>query len=436
MKRLTALLTGCLVVTGASGVAQAQGTADLALLIPNLYGPKGLVVDSKATLPDGSTHSGHFNSGFQTEFTQFNIAMASQLAAVSLPSPASGYTYAFDSSLGVFQRTTQSFGPVLSDRAETIGKGKFTFGFNYQRFTFDTIEGVDLNNVPAVFTHDDAQLGGGRRDIVSTVNSIRTQVGQFNSFFTYGITKQLDVSLALPVINVDMRLGSEATIQRIGTAQNPAIHYFADASGGFGSTRQYSSSGSASGLGDVILRVKAKAPKNGPTTLAMTVDVRFPTGDERNLLGSGAYGVRPFIILSWASHSVSPHLNLGYQWNGKSILAGDVATGRKADLPDQFLYTAGFDIGISKRLTVAADVLGQRVTNSPRLVSSTFTATNGKTFPQIGFVHGSFDIVNGAVGAKFNAGGSVLVDFNLLFKLNNAGLRDKVTPLLGFEYSF
>ncbi|MFI5183478.1 MAG: hypothetical protein ACHQNV_03700, partial [Vicinamibacteria bacterium] len=349
MRNLTILVTGFLVVAGASGVAHAQGVTEptpLALLIPNLFGPKGLVVDSKAVLPDGSTHSGHFNSAFQAQFTQFNIAVASQLAAVSLPSPASGYTYAFDPSLGVFQRTTQSFGPILSDRAETIGKGKFTFGFNYQLFTFDTIEGVDLNQIPAVFTHDEAQLGGGRSDVVTTVNSIKTQVGQFNSFFTYGISKQVDVSLAVPVINVDMNLGSDATIQRIGTSANHAIHYFADASGGFGSTRHYASSGAASGLGDLILRHKASAPKSGPTTLALTIDTRFPTGDEKNLLGSGAWGVRPTIILSWTAKTISPHVNIGYQWNGKSVLGGDVATGQKGDLPDQFLYNAGVDWGI------------------------------------------------------------------------------------------
>jgi hypothetical protein len=439
MKRLTALTAGCLLLVGVPGVVRAQGApppTDLALLIPGLFGPKGLVVDSKAVLPDGSTHSGHFNSDFQTEFTQFNIALASQLAAVSLPSPASGYTYAFDPTLGVFQRSTQSFGPILADRAETIGKGKFTFGFNFQRFTFDTIEGLDLNSVPAVFTHDDAQLGGGRSDIVTTVNSISTQVSQFNSFFTYGISKQVDVSLALPVIAVDMNLASVATIHRIGTASNPAIHYFADASGGFGDTRTYTSSGSASGLGDVILRVKASAPKSGPTTLALTVDTRFPTGDERNLLGSGAWGVRPTIILSWATKNVAPHVNVAYQWNGQSILGGDVATSRKADLPDQFFYTAGIDVGLTKWATLAADFLGQRVIDSPRLQTQTFIAANGQTFPQIGFARGSFDVSNGSVGFKINAGGSVLVDFNVLFKLNDAGLRDKLTPLLGFEYSF
>ena len=39
--------------------------------------------------------------------------------SVPLPSPGGGFTYQFDSSLGVFQRTTQSFGPILADRAET-----------------------------------------------------------------------------------------------------------------------------------------------------------------------------------------------------------------------------------------------------------------------------------------------------------------------------
>jgi hypothetical protein len=37
---------------------------------------------------------------------------------------------------------------------------------------------------------------------------------------------------------------------------------------------------------------------------------------------------------------------------------------------------------------------------------------------------------------KVNAGGKLLLDFNVLFKLDDSGLRDKVTPLVGFEYSF
>jgi len=119
MRRMAALLVVALSFSGSAVFAQDSGK--LALLIPGLFGPSGLKVDSQARLPDGSTHSAHFNSAFQAEFTQFNIALASQLAAVPLPTPASGFTYTFDSSLGVFQRSTQSFGPILAERAETIG---------------------------------------------------------------------------------------------------------------------------------------------------------------------------------------------------------------------------------------------------------------------------------------------------------------------------
>jgi hypothetical protein len=30
----------------------------------------------------------------------------------------------------------------------------------------------------------------------------------------------------------------------------------------------------------------------------------------------------------------------------------------------------------------------------------------------------------------------LLIDVNVLFKLDNAGLRDRVTPLVGIEYAF
>jgi hypothetical protein len=76
------------------------------------------------------------------------------------------------------------------------------------------------------------------------------------------------------------------------------------------------------------------------------------------------------------------------------------------------------------------------VIDSPRLVRETFTAANGQAFPQIGFVMESYHLANGAAGLKFNPVGRLLVDLNVLFKLDSAGLRDKVTPLVGIEYAF
>ena len=98
---------------------------------------------------------------------------------VPLPSPASGFTYKFDSATGTFVRSTNSFGPILSDRAETIGRGRLAFGFSHQFFSFDHLDGVRLTAVPAVFRHDGFETGGGRADVVSTMNSIESTVSQF-----------------------------------------------------------------------------------------------------------------------------------------------------------------------------------------------------------------------------------------------------------------
>jgi hypothetical protein len=434
LRRAVPVLAFGLTLSGSLGLAQDSGK--LALLIPTLFGPGGLRVDSQARLPDGSTHSAHFNSAFQSEFTQFNIALASQLAAVPLPTPASGFTYTFDASLGVFQRSTQSFGPILTERAETIGKGKFTFGVTYQHFGFDSLEGLSLDDIPAVFTHDDAQLGGGRSDLVSTSNAIDASVDQTVAFLSYGLGNRLDLSVAVPFVTVDLAARSDATVQRVGTTTSPATHYYDDGTGGFGVTETYLSSGHASGIGDVIVRLKGTPVHGESVAVALGVDGRIPTGDEEDLLGLGAWGVKPFAVVSFSQGPVAPHLNVAYLWNGKSTLAGDVATGVEQDLPDQVQYAVGADIGVSKRLTLAFDFLGTYVIDSPRLVRETFTAANGQSFPQIGFVTESYNLANAAAGFKVNPFGRLLVDFNVLVKLDNAGLRDRVTPLVGIEYAF
>ena len=113
-----------------------------------------------------------------------------------------------------------------------------------------------------------------------------------------------------------------------------------------------------------------------------------------------------------------------------------VASGRKEDLPDQVQYAVGADIGVSKRLSLALDFLGTYVIDSPRLVREVFTSANGEAFPQIGFSTESYNLANGSAGLKFNPGGRLLIDLNVLFKLDSAGLRDTVTPLVGIEYAF
>jgi hypothetical protein len=437
MRKRALVIVLFFLLTSSTGQAQdpfnvAVPVDKLSTIFTNIYGSSGLIVDSLRALPTGQTHSAHFNSAFQAEFTQFGVALTSQLAAVPLPSPASGFTYEFDSDLGVFQRTSQSFGPILAERAETIGGGRFTFGFTYQNFTFDTIEGLDIDSIPAVFTHDSAELLGGREDVVSTVNSVDARVNQFTTFISYGLTDRLDLSLAIPVVSTDLTVVSAASVQRIGTVE-PEIHFFREYDDSVGDRRTFTAFGSASGIGDLTLRLKGRMSGSS----AFGLDVRVPTGDEENLLGVGAPGVRPFLVLSRSSRAFSPHFNAGYLWNGSSVLAGNPATGEAADLPDQVTYVVGADFGVSQRFTFVLDVIGTYLIDAPRLNQSTFHALDGRTtFPTVSFTEESYNLLSGAVGFKLNVVESLLVDVNLLFNLDNNGLRDKITPLVGFEYAF
>jgi hypothetical protein len=406
-------------------------------IFKDLYGPNGLVVNSNVPLPSGATHSGHFNSGFESEFSQFGTALTSQIVSLPLPPPASGFTYEFDPGLGVFQRSSTSFGPILSERFETIGARRVSIGFAYQRLSFDSIEGIDLSSVPAVFTHDDAQLLGGREDVVTTVNSIEAEVSRSAAFISYGVTNRLDVSIALPIVTADLVVTSDATIQRLGTT-NPETHFFRSVEDDIGAQRRFTAFGHASGPGDVTVRLKQTVKRAANQGVALGVDLRLPTGDERNLLGTGAAGVGPFFVWSGNFGALSPHVNAGYQWNGDSILGGEPGSGESEDLPDLATYSAGAVIEVHPRVTASVDLIGRYIIDSPRLRLEDFHAldANHTVFPNITFTSGSLNQINAAAVLKVNIFGRFLVDLNLLVRLNSNGLRDKISPLVGLEYAF
>jgi len=82
------------------------------------------------------------------------------------------------------------------------------------------------------------------------------------------------------------------------------------------------------------------------------------------------------------------------------VLAGDIRTGSKGHLPNQFVYVAGFDAGVSKTFTFAFDILGQDTRNAQRLRQSTFVAANRASFSQIAFQRDSLHAVNGSADSR------------------------------------
>ena len=439
MKRV--LLVMCLLAVASNARAQDpyiiySPVRNLATLFTSLFGPQGLKVDSEATLPGEQPHSAHFNSDFQSNFDKFTTAIVGQLVTVPLPSPAAGFTYELDPSTGVFKRSTESFGPILTERAETVGAGRVSLGFAFQRFKFQTVEGLDLNQVPAVFTHDNAQLLGGRQDVITTLNSIEASVAQYTTYLTFGVTDRFDISAAMKFASNDLTVRSDATIHRLGTT-NPLTHFFRQNDGEIGTERVFWAIGHAAGIADTTVRLKGALDRRPSRAISAGLDIRLPTGDQMNLLGTGTAGLAPFVIMSSTLRRVSPHLNASYQWNGQSILAGNPATGESAEFPDQLTYALGADVALNTRITLALDALGSYYVDAERLSQETFHALDQQsTFANIAFARESFNALNGSIGVKVNVIGRLLLDGNLLFALDDHGVRDRVVPLIAFQYEF
>lgn len=435
-------------------------------VLPNLFGSGGLSLQPSPAF----SHYAHYVGSAQTTLNRtVSSAIATQLAILPIISPASGFTYQYDSAAGAFVRSTTSFGPIYTERAETIGRGKFSFGASYQRFRFGNLDGIDLHKVPAVFSHL-PNTGPGlipepyEADVISTTNNIDLKMDQTVLYGTVGLTNRLDFSVAVPIVNVSMAVSSQAQIIRVSgpnfipvgsttVIDNP--HSF-DASGSLSAV--FNSNGSASGLGDITFRFKGNVLQRGSLRAALGLDYRAPTGESRRFLGAGAAGIKPFVAISGGKR-VSPHLNLGYQWNGTSELAGDVTgvtttedqngqtvihngPSLKRRLPSEFLYSIGADIGVTNRLTLAFDYLGQLVFSTPRVFKENFVTANvpggtgALTLPTISGGRDDVGLNSGAAGLKYNLFGQLLLTADLLFRMDNRGLRQDVTPLIALSYAF
>src|SRR6202022_2641025 len=103
-----------------------------------------------------------------------------------------------------------------------------------------------------------------------------------------------------------------STVDRISTGSNVLIHSW-DGQGQ--TTKVQSLSGTATGLGDVVLRTKYRFVDATHGGVAADVDVRFPTGDKQNLLGTGAVQTKVAAIASGEFSRVAPHVNVGYTYS-------------------------------------------------------------------------------------------------------------------------
>ena len=433
------LMAGVLPVSSAQ--AQSQ---DLAQILLTFFSPENPVVLVANPNPAFS-HAAHFRSqaAAQGVLRQLNAGIATQISTFPIGSSSAGFTYTFDEGLGVYNRTTESLGPIFTERPLTAGKGKFTFGVNYQNATWDSFEGNSLGggDLKLFLTHEDTNNNASplnlwfEGDLIRAALRLDVETKTAVAYANYGITERFDVSLAVPFQDVALTANIDLEVERVATGAASGIHQFEG--GALQST--ISKGGTASGIGDVLLRGKYNFLRGSQGSLAAFVDLRLPTGDEANLLGSGATQTRFSLVAGGGIGRFSPRGSLGYTHSS----GGSEFTG---DLPNEIYYSAGFDLVLHPQVTVTADFIGRTLLDAQTLGTreSVFRYTTAPNNPtvfettrtELVSETGNLPLLLGSAGIKINPAGRLLIVANVLFKLGDRGLQDDVTPTFGIGYTF
>lgn len=472
-------------------------------ILLNIYSEKLQPIDFsqssfKATVTTPSYYEIPYGPSALSGALSANIAVA--LSVIPIESPTSGEITKTDPTTGQQLPVNNTLGPVFTKRAETIGKGKFYFGVTHQDYHFTSFDGKTLNGLSILYSggQSSAITVNGVPTITSpaTVNfGLDVRLSQDLAFLTYGVTNHFDVSLGVPVVHSAVAStayngiiysgnGGESGSVVNSNGQCWCVGSFTPGANNLELPGVGSSSLGKTGLGDVVLRFKDAVFDRHNAVLAVGADLRLPTGNAQNYLGTGTTSIKPFAAFSLYTpvlpHGIvfAPHADVGWQYFGRSVLAGtlqftqeETASGasyygppspttQKGYLPTIFSWAVGTEVALGPRNTVIADVIGNEIgwghgiyTLQNESVMCNWPGVNNNTpfacpapagapagAQPIGFAvassRSSFGQYSGAFGYKARVFGGLVATFQALVRFDNNGLVARVAPLYGLGYSF
>ncbi len=406
-----------------------------AVLAASVVSQKGQTSAAQAAaIASAQSVSRAVNSSIGTQLTQLPIPSGS-VGVVSLQQK--------DNPLGV---PYENLGPILTGRPDTVGRHRlFCSGFlqlpALQFLLLSTASVCTAYRSAFSFRRPSrsATSPPTRKPLpAANSNKVGFQLDQYVGQVTYGLTSTTDVSVAIPFNDVSLSAVS-SNFNAYIYDQNSSQYQNASLPAG----TQIPSSGTANGIGGRH-RKRVKQLLIGKEGLRPAVsaglDIRFPTGDALNYLGSGAYGYNLHGLFEYR-WKVSPHLKVGYQWNGKSeLVTSGSGSAKSASLPGGVQYDIGADYSLIRQITIAVDVLGSQFVNSPSLSISTlpFSQPLPSSFAPLSTVvpvTTTYTTSNISGGVKYHASRHWTLYGNVLVPLNNAGLRSNLVPLGGLSYN-
>ncbi|MBI4887921.1 MAG: transporter [Acidobacteria bacterium] len=336
-----------------------------------------------------------------------------EVSTAPLGSSAGGFTFTFDPVTRSFRRAAPSFGPMFGERAITVGEGGANVGINFLRRTYDTLDGTDIR-------------GGGLETVTLSVDgaplyrgtaALDVQTDTVVLFGNVALNGRLDAGVAIPYVRLEI----------------DGRHQIAD--------EVAVGAASAEGLGDVALRAKLRVWAHGQGGLALGVDARLPTGDKEALLGAGVTRALVSGIWSGTFGPLGPHASVGYEFWSDPFQIFDPLQRSAVDAGrNGIVYAGGMEWAATDRLTVNGEVTGRTVTDGGRL--------SHRTLPFLGNPFGITEAtvasvdprglhqISASTGIKWNIAGTLLLTANVLVPLDDSGLRDRMTPIVGFDWGF
>jgi hypothetical protein len=439
--------------------ARGAQAGDLKDFYPNLAAQAQ--ADVGVVLTGSFSGSGQFLSTFNSAsaLVQFSTQIADQFNYYPVGSTVAAFTYKFDPNMNIFQRSTDGLGPLLSERGQTTGEGKLNVALGYSFIDYDQFQGQHLNNynltrggapvivispspnntisgpipstpvgaerpppppsvifnsgllslgknlvhfvIPACAVPPCKAAGGfpasgtpGSYTLAASIPNVTLdtsiETDAYALFLNYGVTDRLDVGIVVPYLATWLK----GSVQATGLI-NPST--------GRAFSVQTSGSAQSSGVGDLVLRAKMNFFDNEYGALASRLDFFVPTGDADNFRGFGHPAGAASLIYSTALGIFSPHASAGFLWRFD------------AQQFNLMHFALGGDVRITPWLTATTDVL---------LDQNTAHYNIGNT------------VLSVATGFKVNPWRRLVLSTNLLWRLNDQGLRALVIPSVAAEYTF
>ena len=177
--------------------------------------------------------------------------------------------------------------------------------------------------------------------------------------------------------------------------------------------------------------------------MALGVDLRLPTGDPEAMLGAGVIRTLVSGIWSTTAGAFAPHASFGFEFWGDAFQVYDPlqqASHRRRP-PRR---------GLRRRLRMGGDRSpdGQRRTHRAHAATTAAgwtTATcrccrtrSASPPPSVATGRSARPAIGSRspAGIKWNFSGTALLTANILVPLNDQGLRDHLTPIVGLDWGF